>query len=506
MRRLFTACTLTCVAVALGAFCPPQSAFGQGCPGSGQQSVGPDVIVGRIAQIQSGQEIVNYTSTGGMESCSFGTTSCNMGDATLSWVSGNANHPVIGQNVFRLKPVNGSNRFEQIGQSWLKHGFTALQQTACCSPCQTSGTGSALGRGCSDPYTASRNGGQTSAGPKYAVNPTTGVHTHPTGAPATGGSTVARRLQIATGDLEVSDFSGSTKYFGECQYVAADDAANGHKNNNASYRPMTVSGSGSVWTFGVTGTSPDIETRRMAPGIEAWKEFDGNVTLTYVTTPEDANADPDLMVALVIVGVSVTDLGNDVWHYEYAVQNLNSDRSICSFSVPLPNYVRVIPGSVGFHDVNYHSGDGDGWVNRDGTDWPVTISPTSITWALSQTFAQNSNANAIRWGTLYNFRFDANAGPEEGTKLTLGQFKTNPINLLEPTNLGPGQVACMKGDTNGNGLVDGDDIAQFAQAFVTDTGTANALCASDVEASPDGSVDVDDVEPFIDCLLAGGCP
>ena len=502
MKRTLTGLSLSCLVAAMWSWYAPQSASGAGCPGSGQQSAGPDVIVGRVAQIQSGQEITNYAVAGGIEALSIGTTSCNLGTTTLSWVSSNANHPVIGQNVFRLKPVGGANRFEQVGQSWLKHGFTALQQTACCTNCQSSGTGSALGVGCSDPYTASRNAGQNSAGPKYAVNATTGVHTHPTGAPAFSGS-VARRLQIATTDLEISDFTGPTKYVVEAQYVAADDAANGNKNNNASWRPLRIIDA--VWTFGVTGTSPDVETRRQQPGIMAWKELDPSIAITNIVTPEDANADPDLTVALVIVGAQATDLGNGVWHYEYAVQNLNSDRSICSFSVPLPTYVNVIPGSADFHDVDYRNGDGDGWVNRDGTTWPNTITSTSITWALSQTFAQNSNANAIRWGTLYNFRFDANGGPAEDVKLTLGQFKTNPINTVDTLTFGPAVVTCLKGDTNNDGFVDGADVVLFAKAFVTNNASAIANCASDVEPTPDGTIDPDDVDPFIECLLNGGC-
>src|SRR4029434_9360955 len=46
----------------------------------------------------------------------------------------------------------------------------------------------------------------------------------------------------------------------------------------------------------------------------------------------------------------------------------------------------------------------------------------SITWN-SETFAQNENANAIRWGTLYNFRFDANQAPQS-VNATVGYFKT----------------------------------------------------------------------------------
>ena len=41
----------------------------------------------------------------------------------------------------------------------------------------------------------------------------------------------------------------------------------------------------------------------------------------------------------------------------------------------------------------------------------------------SETFAQNQNANALRWGTLYNFRFDSNR-PPQAANATIGFFKT----------------------------------------------------------------------------------
>src|SRR4029077_3483828 len=46
----------------------------------------------------------------------------------------------------------------------------------------------------------------------------------------------------------------------------------------------------------------------------------------------------------------------------------------------------------------------------------------SITWN-SETFAQNQNANAIRFATLYNFRFDADQ-PPQSVNATVGYFKT----------------------------------------------------------------------------------
>ena len=70
-------------------------------------ATGPDVIVGDLPNIS------NYGQTGTVAVWAVGTTSCNLGDQPLTWISGNNQHPVISQNVYRL--VNG--RFEQIGQA-----------------------------------------------------------------------------------------------------------------------------------------------------------------------------------------------------------------------------------------------------------------------------------------------------------------------------------------------------------------------------------------------------
>ena len=95
-----------------------------------------------------------------------------------------------------------------------------------------------------------------------------------------------------------------------------------------------------------------------------------------------------------------------------SIYNVNSDRSLRSVTLPLiPD---VVPINIGFHDVDYHSGDGIGGVNFDSTDWPASfVDGQTLTWA-TDTFDQNENANALRWGTMYNYRFDANAAPALG--------------------------------------------------------------------------------------------
>ncbi|MBL8881197.1 MAG: hypothetical protein JNG88_18980, partial [Phycisphaerales bacterium] len=174
-------------------------------------NTGPDVIVGDL------QEVANYSASGGIDAISLGTYSCNIGNANLSWISSTNQHPVIGGNLYRYRVVSGSGRFEQIGMSWLKHGFFALSNTLCCPGCV--GTdGTSLGVNCADPYTAGRNGTQSGLGPRFQVNAATGAYTYPPANPTWSGS-VARRLQFLQSDV---DTSAGVRYFGEGQYVTPD--------------------------------------------------------------------------------------------------------------------------------------------------------------------------------------------------------------------------------------------------------------------------------------------
>jgi hypothetical protein len=124
------------------------------------------------------------------------------------------------------------------------------------------------------------------------------------------------------------------------------------------------------------------------------------------------------------IGYKVTNPSAGVWHYEYAINNQNLDRSIQSFSVPLGCGVTV--SNLGFHAPPNPPGfANDGTLNSAGFSnaaWASNQTATDLTWN-SETFAQNQNANALRWGTLYNFRFDSNR-PPQAMNATIGYFKT----------------------------------------------------------------------------------
>jgi hypothetical protein len=134
----------------------------------------------------------------------------------------------------------------------------------------------------------------------------------------------------------------------------------------------------------------------------------------------------------------VTNPSPGVWHYEYAVHNQNLDRAIQSFSIPLGCGITL--SNVGFHAPPNHPGyPNDGTVGDAGLSnaaWSVNQTSSAISWN-TETLAQNPNANAIRWGTLYNFRFDSHR-PPQAANATVGFFKTGAP-IMVPVQ-GPGTV------------------------------------------------------------------
>ena len=131
---------------------------------------GPDVIVGDLQSVAQGG------SAGSLLASGWERPHAITGAVDLDWFQlSNTDHPVIPQNLYRMSGGAGNNeRFEQIGQSWLKHAFTALTQNICGFGCNGVG-GSHLGSGCSDPYDASLNYSQSGLGSRAWVNPFTGV-------------------------------------------------------------------------------------------------------------------------------------------------------------------------------------------------------------------------------------------------------------------------------------------------------------------------------------------
>jgi hypothetical protein len=390
-------------------------ARGGGAPNDPTFVPGPDVIVGDIPSM--GQ----FGSDGTQVGLGVGTTSCNNGNVDLDWFAlPQVDHPVIPQNLYRMSGgASNTDRFEQVGQSWLKHAFTALTGNACGFGCNGVG-GSHLGVGCSDPYGSSLNASQTGLGSRACVNPFTGAF--PSSASNHSGHThtgTTHRLLVEMNDLNTAMNPGAT-YYAEAQYITPHEYAWCQANpgqcnmyNNASYRQFSVSGTTS-FTFTAVGS-----TVRTTAAINAW------AGATINTIEPDPGVD-----GRAFIGYKVTNPSAGVWHYEYALNNQNLDRAIQSFSVPLGSGVTV--NNLGFHAPLNHPGIANdctqGGAGYSNSPWTANQTSAALTWS-SETFAQNQNANALRWGTLYNFRFDSNR-PPQAANATIGFFKTGvPITV-----------------------------------------------------------------------------
>jgi hypothetical protein len=384
---------------------------------------GPDVIVGDVESVDQLDAAVG-TQVG----LAIGTDSCNNGDQPVDWFAlPNTDHPVVPQNLYRMSGgVSNNDHFEQIGQSWVKHTFEALESTVC-GTCNTANcqTGTHLCPGCSDPYTSGLNGDQDQIGSRAWINPFTG--SFPANADDHSGHVhdgVSHRILVETSDLITAQNPGAT-YFGEAAYispheytwcVAHPDQCN--MFNNVSHRQFTVSGGPTTFSF-----SPVSPTVRMQPAIQVWAGTGATVNQVEPVPGTDG---------IFFVGYKVTGPTAGVWHYEYAIYNENLDRAIQSFEVVFPGFEPFSLTNIGFHAPPQHppwAHDGTvGDAGYSSAPWTFTESFTSATWNC-ETLAQNPNANAIRWGTLYNFRFDSSAPPADSTA-NVGFFKTgSPISV-----------------------------------------------------------------------------
>jgi hypothetical protein len=110
-----------------------------------------------------------------------------------------------------------------------------------------------------------------------------------------------------------------------------------------------------------------------------------------------------------MVAVKVTGPFGGLYHYEYAVQNLDNHRGGASLRIPLDASATF--ANPGFHDI-----DGD-----STNDWTVSRVGNEVS------FLAAAN-NPLDWNTLYNFWFDCSAAP------SVGQV------LIDEARLGPGAI------------------------------------------------------------------
>ncbi|MFT5150272.1 MAG: hypothetical protein ACI841_000253 [Planctomycetota bacterium] len=431
---------------------------------------GPDIAVSGVGN----NDWRNFGTANGIRAYSWATTSCNVGDEVVNWYSGIGNdHPLIAQNMYRVQ----DGRIEMLGYSFLKHGFCAINENSCGS-CQNTSCDT-LGLGCADTYSSGLNDGSGGAS-KRSVNATLGTYSGNPG-PVGDPGTINGRLQVIETEL-------TGTLIAETQYVSEHDHSNGLARNNASWRQVAVADGGDL-----SGSGP---VNMFDPGIFAWQALSG-ATINEVVNVDEGGAGVN---GYYFLGFQVTDLGGGQWRYEYALANFNSDRSARSFELPVPASTTL--SNVFFRDIDHHSGD-----PYSDVDWSFSNSGGVMRWE-TETYGQNPDANALRWGTLYNFGFTANGAPEAAVA-AIGLFKPGTGSSLSSSIDGPGAGSLI--DCNNNGISDLDDILNGTSLDCNNNSTPDE-CESDCdldgvpddcEADCNGNGTPDECEAFTDCNANG---
>jgi hypothetical protein len=404
----------------------------------------------------------SWGRVGDIHAYSIQTDTWNNGDENLVWQEFTPLHPIMAQNIFRYR----DGRIEQIGLSWIKHGFCALQQAGC-GPCGVqTGCLDFLGVGCRDPYSANLNGNQMRLGPRSEVDASSASFPYPftLGWQQTG-DLIFKRIQIHDDDLNPALNPGALYYI-EGHILHAQEGTSSLRHNNATHEQVTPVASGDTYNLG-TG----FGTVQHQPAIYAWQTNDAQVDVQTVDIPGDGRF---------IFAQRVFDNGDGTWRYEYAVHNLNSHRSGQAFSIPLGNGADVL---ATFHrDVKYHSGEV--YTNED---WTLDAGDDAVTWS-GQTFAANPNANALRWGTMFNFSVTTDTPPTAGN-VTLSLFRPGDGGSVQIAAQVPSGAPTCPADLTGDGVVDVDDLH-----FVIDhMGPCPVQGACPADLNGDGRVSGSDV-------------
>jgi len=424
---------------------------------------GPDVVSGDIPEYRT------YGTAGGYAAYALGSTACNVGDQNAEWtnIDNSNHHPVISTSMYRL--ANG--KIDQIGYAWLKHGWASGTETFC-DYCPESGVLPYLIPGCSDSYDVPQNGTQIGLGPRSEVDPTTGYFPYPPSAPAGITDNTSRRIRVPV-DTVTPESNPTARYFAELHYVAADDAAAGNALNNASYRelvgvtPTTIGGFNGI-------------TQRDKPAIMAWAESDPTV-LAVPLDFSDRGYTTRFWVAS-----AAKPAGDGSWTYTYSVFNLNADRAAASLM--LPRLRGVTATAATFWMPQSHSGE-----PYSNTPWQWRSTPDWFGFECPQTFVENPNAGALRWGVMATMTFSSPRPPVDRLA-RLGLFK--PGNAGEQAELAvnvrvPSAVPCVA-DFDDDGFSDGFDYDAFVACF---QGVGEPGCSADINA--DGFVDGFDYDAFV---------
>ncbi len=455
------------------------------------QAIGPDLVNASMNDIARNGISADGTITG----YSSGSVTCNRGDMPMAASTSSTVRPLVGMNMYRLKSFGSYSRFEQLGQGWVKWVGVPVNGTNsfCGSGC-SGGGGGYMGVNCADVYSSGFNspGGM---GPRSQINPATGYLLGGRGT-NTGEASISTRVQVPTSD--VTNQPAGTRFFFEtvdclpsdAQYVRPGQRVAVNALNNATTQEININGG--------TSAPSMIGTPGYIPAIARWAQIDPSVvvvTADHDDTPNPSAEFPNTTIRCrYYIACQTTNLGGGQWRYEYAVFNLNSDRACGQLMMPMRT-------SAAFTDFSFRHPPSHSGEPFSNAAWTAAHGGNRLSFS-TEKYAGNPNANAIRWGTTYNFGFTTDAPPAPGYAV-LSLFKPGAVQDIVVPGI-PTPAGCPA-DVNEDDAVTIDDLTAYLGAF--SRGLASADLDNDAEPGlglPDFAVTIDDLLYFL-ARYEGGC-
>lgn len=312
-------------------------------------------------------------------------------------------------------------------RAFVKHASAAGNSASCGIPCTPSGTTQSLGVGCGDAYGQNTNSNRFWLGPRDEVDPWLGLW-NPVGSyfdrgdpdvglPANSDGIrsldptqlgafdlMKNRLQVKDSDLATPGrfyCFMHTLVMGEHADLRGDNY--GHRGFLPTWDPMVPSPGGGLGEWVIA----NLGSYAYGSPLHAWQG-------ASVEMARNGNDDGHF-----IIGVHVTGPVGGLYHYEYAVHNLDNRRGAATFRVPLCPSTPV--GNIGFRDI-------------DGlplSDWSASHVGDELV------FAAPAN-NPLHWNAIFNFWFDCPRAPVNGP-VALDQAMPGP-GAFEVVVGGPGML------------------------------------------------------------------
>lgn len=316
-------------------------------------------------------------------------------------------HPYLIWNLYRVT----DGVINQIGRSGVKHAFLTVNSN-CTLNC---GNNQVLWPGCGDVYGVGNNDSDRDLGPRFEINPLTGVFVStgsffdPNGDGAQenfSSDPGENRMQVLREDLQTPD----SEYYFESWYVIRDDS---NIFNSMGYRPITPTnpGGGNAWTY----TRGAFE---VGPVIDQWVP----PSTDPATGSQNVSFDDSRDIGHLKLAVRTEDLGDGQFQYTYMLANFDVAAGISELNLNVP---AGRANGIDFYDVDQNAAN----------DWSVNGSDLVF---------QAAIGDEMPWGNAYTFTFVG--GP--------------PI---------PGRVTVRTGDINSTRTVDLDILVpELGEEFLID--------------------------------------